>query len=291
MPNALPSLSGYLPIHAAHTYKAVGHCIYCGSTSSLSDEHIIPLGLGGRLVLPKASCATCSEKTSKLERTCLRTMYGPLRMLYGLPSRRKKSRPETLQLKIKRTEASGWEYVPVAQDRYPFLITFPYFEAPGMLTILEESAAGGSATRRLWIRGASPYHNFDELLQSLTEELHVHSLMPESKADIPSFCSLLAKIAVSYTAAERGIAFQGSKVAAIAVGEEMQNCLHYIGSAAEDEPPSSSLHELSIGRNSLTDSILVRIRLLAKLATPTYFVVLPIHPKAHSNAAIVLGAV
>jgi hypothetical protein len=287
MPNAVPPLSGYLPIHAARTYEAVGHCIYCGSISSLSDEHIIPLGLGGRMILPMASCAICSEKTSKLERTCLRTMYGPLRMLYGLPSRRKKSRPETLQLKIKRTAASEWEYVPVAQDRYPFLITFPYFDAPGALTILEESAAGGPATQRVWIRGASPQHNFQELLQSLTEELQVHSLMPESKAEISPFCSLLAKIAVSYAVAERGIAFQQSKVAAIAVGEEMWNCLHYIGSAAKDEPPSSSLHELSIGRDSRTNSILVRIRLLAKLATPTYFVVLPVEKKIQSNAASV----
>ena len=37
-------------------------------------------------------------------------------------------------------EESEWEYVPVAQDRYPFLITFPYFEAPGALTVVEESA-------------------------------------------------------------------------------------------------------------------------------------------------------
>ena len=138
--NAVPPLHGYLPSQTAHTYKAVGHCIYCGSTHQLSDEHIIPLGLGGRLVLPLASCSPCSTKTSKIERTCLRTMYGPLRMLYGLPTRRRRSRPESLQLKVKRMEESEWEYVPVAQDRYPFLITFPYFEAPGALTVVEESA-------------------------------------------------------------------------------------------------------------------------------------------------------
>ena len=289
-PNAVPPLHGYLPDQAAHTYESVGQCIYCGSTSKLSDEHIIPLGLGGRLILPKASCATCSEKTSKLERTCLRTMYGPLRMLYGLPSRRKNKRPETLQLKVKRTEESEWEYVQVAQERYPFLITFPYFDAPGALTILEESAAGGPATRRLWIRGASPHHDFHELLQSLTEEFQVHSLMPESKAEVPSFCSLLAKIAVSYAVAERGISLQQSKCAAIAVGEDMQNCLHYIGSLDKDEPPSSSLHELSIGRHSRPDSMLVRVRLLAKLGTPTYFVVLPRKPKTHADETVFSGA-
>lgn len=225
--------------------------------------------------MPKASCATCSEKTSKLERTCLRTMYGPLRVLYGLPSRRKKNRPKVLQLKVKRTEASEWEYVPVAQERYPFLVTFPYFEAPGALSILEESASGDPVTRRLWIRGASPHYDFHELLQSLTDELHVHSLMPESKAEVSPFCSLLAKIAVSYAVAEKGISLQQSKAASIAVGEDMKNCLHYIGSLENDEPPSSLLHEISIVDHARNDFMLVRIRLLAKLGTPTYFVVLP----------------
>lgn len=273
--NAVPPLHGYLPNQAAYTYKPVGYCIYCGSTGQLSDEHIIPLGLGGRLVLPQSSCSTCSTKTSKLERTCLRTMYGPLRMLYGLPTRRKNSRPETLQLKIKRTEASVWEYVPVAQERYPFLITFPYFEAPGALTVIEESAAAGPATRRLWIRGASPNYDFHELLQSLAEELGVHSLMPESKAEVSAFCSLLAKIALSYIVAEQGVTAQRSRLASMAVGEDMQNCLHYIGSVEKDEPPSDSLHELSLGHDARTGSTLVRLRLLAKLGTPTYFIVLP----------------
>lgn len=274
-PSAVPPLHGYLPAQSARTYRSVGYCIYCGSTCQLSDEHIIPLGLGGRLVLPQSSCSSCSAKTSKLERTCLRTMYGPLRLLYGLPSRRKKSRPETLQLKIKRTEGSEWEYVPVAQERYPFLVTFPYFEAPGALTDTDESAAAGPVTSRLWIRRASPHHHFQELLQSLTLELGVHSLMPESKAEVSAFCSLLAKIALSYIVADIGVSAQRSRLAHIALGEDMNNCMHYIGSVATDEPPSDSLHEVSLARHTRNSSILVRIRLLAKLGSPTYFVVLP----------------
>jgi hypothetical protein len=274
-PRAVPPLHGYLPAQPARTYGPVGHCVYCGSTHQLSDEHIIPLGLGGRLVLPQSSCSSCSAKTTKFERTCLRTMYGPLRLLYGLPSRRKNSRPETLQLKIKRTKESEWEYVPVVKERYPFLITFPYFEAPGALAGTDESAAPGPVTSRLWIRGASPHHDFQELLQSLVQELGVHSLMPESKAEVSAFCSLLAKIALSHIAADIGVSAQRSRLAHIALGQNMNNCMHYIGSVATDEPPSNSLHEISLARHARTGSILVRLRLLAKLGTPTYFVVLP----------------
>jgi hypothetical protein len=37
-----------LPLHADKRYTAVNCCIYCRSENALSDEHIIPFGLGGR---------------------------------------------------------------------------------------------------------------------------------------------------------------------------------------------------------------------------------------------------
>src|ERR1039458_9151362 len=37
--------------------KKIGRCIYCGTTEGrLSDEHVTPYGLSGRLVLVDASC-------------------------------------------------------------------------------------------------------------------------------------------------------------------------------------------------------------------------------------------
>ena len=271
----LPPLHSYLPAQPSRTYAPVEGCIYCGSMEKLSDEHIIPLGLGGRLVLPRASCSMCSPKTSKQERTCLRTMYGPLRLLYGLPSRRRRERPSSLQLKVKKMPESEWEYVPVPQDRYPFLITFPYFEAPAAMYTVDVSSAAGPVTSNLWIRGGSPHYDFNQLLQSLVEELGVYSVMPESKADVSAFCSLLAKVALSYLAAEASIFAPRSRLAQIALGEDMSNCLYYIGSVKKDEPPGERLHDLSFGRHLHTDCILVRIRLLSKLGTPTYFVALP----------------
>jgi hypothetical protein len=136
-------------------------------------------------------------------------------------------------------------------------------------------SAAGPGTTRLWIRGGSPHYNFDQLLRSLVEELGVYSVMPESKADVSAFCSLLAKVALSYLTAESGIYAPRSKLAQIALGEDMSNCLYYIGGVKNDEPPVERLHDLSLGQHLRTDSILVRIRLLSKLGTPTYFVVLP----------------
>jgi hypothetical protein len=272
---AVPPLERVLPTQPSYTYDAVEECIYCGAKLELSDEHIIPYGLGGRLVLPKASCRACSEKTSKFERTCMRTMYGPLRLLYGLPSRRKDTRPQTLNLKIKKTPTSPWEYTPIAQERFPFLITFPFFDAPGLFGGTQEGLSQKPATKRLWIRGASPYYDFFELLEELVRELKVYSVQPEAKADVPAFCSLLAKIALCAIVACGGRATRQSTLARIAIGQDMGDCLHYIGAVTDDEMPSKMLHELSVGRMLTTDAVAVRIRLLARLGTPTYLVVVP----------------
>ena len=277
LPKAVPPLHDFLPKPEPRTYAPFGKCVYCGSATELSDEHIIPFGLGGRWVLPKASCNVCSVKTSRVERTCLRTMLGPLRLLYGLPSRRKDQRPEKLELRIKRTEKSEWEYVPVSQERFPFLITLPSFdEAPGFLAGSDEASYGSAATDKFWIRGASPHHDFFELLESLVRELRVHVVMPEAKADVAAFCSMLAKIALSAMVANGGRPLPGSRLAQIAVGENMQNSRYYIGTLRGDEKPSQRLHEVSIGSVLRSGAVIVRIRLLAKLGTPTYLVVAPV---------------
>lgn len=272
--DAVPRLRGYLPEHPARTYPPVGKCIYCGRTEGLSDEHIVPLGLGGRFVLPKASCAVCADFTSKFERTCLRTMYGPLRLLYDLPSRRTGDRPAQLELKVKFGENEDWKRVPVDQERYPFLVTFPHFGLPGVLSGADPVLASGPVTQRLWIRGASPSYDFHELLQELATELGTHTIMPESKVEVPAFCRLLAKVAYSFAVAERGLNAVDSPIVAYATNGDLSHCLHYIGSGESDKLPSDALHELSIIEFGARPFLVAEIRLLAKLGTPTYYVVL-----------------
>src|SRR3989338_3816229 len=115
-------LKSFLPDHPAKIYPSAKRCIYCGSTENLSDEHIIPFGMGGQMVIPKASCKACSGLSSAFEGTCLRTMFGPLRMLYDLPSYRKKSRPKKLPLKVKIDSKDDWTKMDVEQTDYPFLV-------------------------------------------------------------------------------------------------------------------------------------------------------------------------
>lgn len=270
--NNTPPLSEFLPQQNPHRYASPGECIYCGSREKLSEEHIIPYALGGKLVLEDSSCATCARETSKFELTCMRTMYGPLRLLYDMPTRRPKKRPKKLPLKVKYTpDQKEWDIALVEQERYPFIVTFPQFEAPGIIAGKKIHESGGPATRKLWIRGACPYSSFDQLLPEILKDLNACEAFPESKADVPAFCRLLCKIAHSYAYAELGNNLDWYLPSMIKDGA-LDNCMHFIGSVNNSEPAGDDLHNLDIVQFGNSKAVLVRVRLLSKLGTPSYFV-------------------
>ena len=58
----------------------------------------------------------------------------------------------------------------------------------------------------------------------------------------------------------------------IIVADQLSHCMHYIGSTGSDEPPKNILHDVAILEFNNIYAILVKIRLLCKLGTPTYIV-------------------
>lgn len=271
MESIVQSLKSFLPNQPKKVYSPVGRCIYCGNTDDLTVEHIIPFGLGGRLELPNSSCHICCKLTSDFEHTCLRTMYGPLRLLYDLPSRRKKSRPRKLRLKVKHTPNDDWTYLDIEQERYPFLILFPQLSMPNMLT--GESVCHGAKAKTFWIRGASPSYVFKDLLQQLTVQLNVHAIMPEARAEVDKFCQMIAKIAYSFAVGELGSEAFKPFVLPHILRKELDDTDNFIGCSSITEKATKNLHEISIVERDDKNLVVVRIRLLAKLGTPTYYVI------------------
>lgn len=116
-------------------YAPIGSCIYCGSLKwsaeqprKLGDEHIVPEGLGGRLLLPEASCKKCEEITSKIELEWLRSGFHTARVQKGL-EKKKKRPPRFLNLQIQRKGQTVWESVPL--EKYPaMIVTLLFVSAP-----------------------------------------------------------------------------------------------------------------------------------------------------------------
>jgi hypothetical protein len=264
----------HLPSHTEKTYPAANVCIYCGATDNLSDEHIIPFGLGGRWVLPKASCANCAGKTSAFEQTCQRTMFGPLRMYYDLPTRRPKERPKTIPLKVKVSADADWSFIDVDQDIYPFLILFPCLPMPDELSGYTTLGERGAAARQLWIRGASFRDGIQIHVEALAAELKVVAIEPSGTFRGAEFFRMLAKIAHAFALAEGGKASFSPFLTPIISGADVSNCAQYIGGLLYTEPAVPPLHELSVGSHTCNrpEVVTVRIRLLAALETPTYYV-------------------
>ena len=76
-----------------HTYPSIGECIYCGSKENLSLEHIVPEGLGGRLLLPDASCGKCRDLTSRFERSVQRGGMWATRRVLNIKGKKRKEPP------------------------------------------------------------------------------------------------------------------------------------------------------------------------------------------------------
>lgn len=77
----------------------IDKCIYCGGEGQ-TDEHIIPLALGGKIALQKASCEKCREITSRYERNPLNENWSGARAVLDYPSRRRDFDKETFPLDV-----------------------------------------------------------------------------------------------------------------------------------------------------------------------------------------------
>jgi len=184
----------YLPRQTQKTYPSPHVCIYCGAKENLSDEHIIPKALGGRWILPQASCSGCSAITSAFEGVCARPILGPLRLYYGFPTRRKKSRPKTMPLKVKLTsEQQDWSEVNVKQEDYPFLVLLPQYDLPEELTGVQTTGRRDSATKSFWIRGGN-FGPEKAFLEMLCHRLQVCSIMPMATCSTPEWSLMLGRV-------------------------------------------------------------------------------------------------
>jgi HNH endonuclease len=122
--------------HGPTHYPAKNYCIYCGAVGiRLTDEHIIPLSLGGSHVLKKASCDACSRMTSKFELKVARGLWGQARLSYDAPSRRKSTRSKYV---LTRDSANPQSTHKVLSADFPAALVFYKMGTAGILNGIDE---------------------------------------------------------------------------------------------------------------------------------------------------------
>ena len=114
-------------------YPSIGRCIYCEATgTSLGDEHIVALGLGGNWIIKDASCKKCEIATGKVEHECLRRMLGPVRINMGFKSRHK-NRPSHMRA-VSVNDKGALESRMIPSEKIPMAAFMFRFEPPGIIT-------------------------------------------------------------------------------------------------------------------------------------------------------------
>ncbi len=249
-------------------FDPVGFCIYCGAKDNLGEEHIIPLGLGGNLILPAASCPTCSDITGRQVEGAILNAYwgahGVPRLRLNLPTRNPKKRPKKRSLKIMspngevRTITISATDIPLA-----FLGMTTEHHRPGIL------------------RGAEPTDRFRGAvwLKYNDQELRKYAKPGETVEGIGKFNPftygrMICKIAHALATAEYGAESFKPFLPDVILGKS-SHLTHYLGAQVSPAPDLQGLHNLHIGwlETAVPPYLVAYVRLFCNYGTPDYMIV------------------
>lgn len=250
----------------AHTYPAVGRCIYCGADDRrLTTEHIIPESLGGTLLLPASTCDACAAETSAFEGRCTGQIFRPARRILGMPqknkSRKKKAGPETFDAKV--------DDVPVKVEvhEFPGLLMSFDFDMPG---IVKNEPLTEAFTGRV-VTGMLPgfAHRMAALHGKHRVTKGVSLAMP---ANVDDLGRTLAKIAHAYAVAELGVDGFKPYLLDIILNRPPLHTGHYVG-AFGHAPEGEDLHTIELHSFWEAHGVGVEIQLFAPWSMPVYVVI------------------
>lgn len=256
-------------------YPAANVCIYCGDTNPpLGEEHIIPFGLNGNLVIPHASCRKCEKVTGWLERICLRDMFGPYRVRHGFKSGHPRDREKPFPLKLYDKEGKK-QTIDLPLAEHPATIILPIFDPPNILSGTPPPNPDLPFRCGFILIGSTiDLKNATKLTEETsTDMVHIGS------TNIAAFARMLAKIAHAYLYANTN-GFEGGWKPMLreTIFGEFRSFHHFVGDAHNAQPVEdpSTIHRLQVVEAQVGDKAYcgVDIRLFANVdKTPHYRVI------------------
>lgn len=240
-----------------------GRCIYCPSDKGLTDEHVIPTALGGRLILEKASCETCRKITSEFERKVTREMYWPLRMRVGLLGSRKHKKQRPTHWPGVLTDGDDIQHMPIEVGKFPRVYSVMEMAPPGLLT--GQPLSSGNPEMKIHLKGDQ-----DELKRFLTEIGAGKSEFTQTLEWAP-FSRMIAKICHAYAISViglEGVEFFLPKL----IRGESDHLAQFVGGVSnktdELEPPN----DLAVGVQEIRSKphLFARTTVFGNKRFPTY---------------------
>ena len=240
-------------------------CIYCGETGvPLTDEHVVPLSLGGQHILEKASCTRCADITKKFEQHVAREMWGDARIAYDAPTRRRKARPTHIVLS---DPSNRDKKVRVPYSDYAPPIVFYKMPMAGLLASVPETLDISSSWHLVEIHDDAKAKAFERKygMKMVAKVRH----MPES------FGRLMAKVGYCHILTEIEPSDFDPICLPYILGEK-RNVSFVVGGSL-DIPPADAGLGYKLSTRLFGDQhrllVLAEVRLFASNMTPIYHVV------------------
>jgi len=244
-------------------YEPANRCIYCDRRGvTLTKEHIIPFGLGGNWVLPKASCSKCQSIINKFEHPLQRGHFYPARVHLGFPSQHKDPRPEAFPVRF----IDDQSVATVSLSDHPCVFNLLKFvEEPKILTGSEVS---GKIEAGFWV------YTFQPDLNVRVGKFSGRPVEPSAKMNGGQFVRLLAKIGYAFAAAELGQDGFTPLVRELILGE-MATMDLLVGGLRDRLQPKDDFHDLWLSSYQTKQAtyLIANVQLFASLQGPIYRVV------------------
>lgn len=222
-----------LPAGPRRVLGRVGACIYCDSSEGLTDEHVVPLALGGADILEAASCPACARATSAVEIHIARSpALWPLRRALGLRSRRKRMQPSSFAAREVIGDQKHEVSIPV--ESFPLAVPFFVFDRP---TFLNATAPPASTIGRVELWFPRPMTNSTAL--EIEMNLSAHDV-----------ARMVAKVGLGYAIGSLGRAALGDVFVRDLILGRTERGNEFVGTL--DPPPrldGSRLHAHAVRTN------------------------------------------
>lgn len=262
----MPASTDDLPRLRHHTFEPYGSCIYCGRTDDLRTEHIVPYALDGNLKLPKSTCKSCADETSKFELDVLRGDFRAARVYRGLQSRTKHAgAPARYTLDVARDGHEQQVELPI--EEYPVVIHFPIFPAPRILMTEEERKGIDVIGTHTISFGPTPIE--------VMRKLGAQSVGATSSQKPAQFARMVAKIAYAMAAATDSLKYlaEPSRLPAIILGNN-DAIGHFVGTIQEPNESYPELHRVFIIEDRGRGLLIGDVQIFSDSQTPRYGVVI-----------------
>ena len=205
-------------------HAPLGRCLYCLSSGvPLTEEHLVPQALGGRVTLRDAVCEPCRRLTGRLEQLTLDREFAVPKTLLALKRRRARGRgPARLPAVAVEGDEAGGALTP---DTFPRAFSLPAFEPAGLLAGVDRATA-------------LPRIDFVDCRLNLGTPTRQARALAPPLADPNAYGWAIAKWAYALAVAERGLDGCDTQAMRDLMRGRRDDVFAFVGTPSPREPAS-----------------------------------------------------